>query len=426
MHILFCINSIGRVGGIEMITLVKANFLAETFKKNNNGEVAICFSDKCDFPKTMIPLSPDVKIYDTQMNFYGNTMRNLPKFIFRFIKKLYLHRKRIQSVINEFKPDVIISVGQAEKFVFPFLHSYDKEKKLIKIREVHFNSNYRFFRYKKWLASFTNFIDFNIFSQAFDRVYLLTQQDKRENFADNKRYAVMPNPVSFNLKEGNEEFPRSKTVLAVGRLVPQKNFASLLRIWAMVKNKHKDWKLRIVGDGSEMFTLQQLAKDLKISDSVEFTGYSNKVREEMLKASIIAFTSLYEGFALVLLEAASCGLAAISYKTPYGPEDIIKDGKTGILVDYLNESEFADKLDALMSNDQLQQQMGLEAQKVVAEYSTEAIMNRWIKEYASLLGVSDRLSDVCKMWGVNDVLFSRFILLLRGYKRESYILVSAY
>lgn len=386
MRILFCINSIGRVGGIEMITMVKANYLAETFKKNHTGEVAICFSDKCDFPKTMIPLSPDVKTYDTQLNFYGNTMRNLPKFIFRFIKRLYLHRKRIQSVINEFKPDIIISVGQAEKFVFPFLHSYDKRKKLIKIREVHFNSNYRFFRYKKWLAFFTNFIDFGVFSRAFDRVYLLTQQDKRENFAHNTRYAVMPNPITFNVSKSDKDYVRSKTVLAVGRLVPQKNFASLLRIWAMVESKHKDWKLRIVGDGAEMSNLQQLAKELKITDSVELAGYSNKVHEEMLKAQIMAFTSLYEGFALVLLEAASCGLAAISYKTPYGPEDLIKDGKTGILVDYLNESEFAVKLDALMNNDQLRKQIGIEAQKEVAEYSIEAIMQRWLKEYASLLG----------------------------------------
>lgn len=154
----------------------------------------------------------------------------------------------------------------------------------------------------------------------------------------------------------------------------------------MVESKHKDWKLRIVGDGAEMSNLQQLAKELKITDSVEFAGYSSKVREEMLKAQIFALTSLYEGFGLVLLEAATCGLPAISYKTPYGPEDIIKDGKTGILVDYLNESEFAEKLDALMNNDQLRKQIGIEAQKEVAEYSIEAIMQRWLKEYASLLG----------------------------------------
>lgn len=385
MRILFCINSIGRVGGIEMITIVKANYLAETFKKNNEGQVGICFSDKCDFPKTMIPLSPDVKTYDTQLNFYGNTMRNLPKFIFRFIKKLYLHWKRIQSVINEFKPDIIISVGQAEKFAFPFLHSYDKRKKLVKIREVHFNSNYRFFRYKKWLASFTNFIDFGFFSRAFDRVYLLTQQDKRENFANNKRYAVMPNPVSFDSKEYDKKCTRSKILLTVGRLSSEKNYSSLLRIWAMVESKHKDWKLRIVGDGAEMPNLQQLAKKLKITDSVEFAGYSSKVREEMLKAQIFALTSLYEGFGLVLLEAATCGLPVISYKTPYGPEDIIKEGKTGILVDYLNESEFAEKLDALMSDKQLQRKMGIEAQKGVTEYSIDAIMQRWLKEYAALL-----------------------------------------
>lgn len=335
----------------------------------------------------MIPLAPSVITYDTEINFYRNTMQNLPRFIFNFIKKLFLHRKRIQSVINKFNPDIIVSVGQAEKFVFPFLHSKDKQKKLIKIRELHFNSNYRFFRYNRWLALFTNFIDFNIFSQAFDRVYLLTQQDKRENFPNNKRYAVMPNPITFDYQEEENKYTRSKTVLAVGRLVPQKNFASLLRIWSMVSTKHTDWELRIVGDGSERSNLQQQAKKLQITDSVKFAGYSNRVYEEMNKAQIFTFTSLYEGFGLVLIEAAACGLPAISFKTPYDPEDIIEDGKNGVLVDYLNESEFADKLDALMSNDRLRQQMGIEAKKIVTKYSTDTIMNRWVEEYESLVAI---------------------------------------
>lgn len=385
MRILFCINSIGRVGGIEMITIVKANALAKVFQQSPQSEVAICFSDQCDFPKTMVPLSPLVKTYDTHLDFYGNTMRNLPLFIVRFIKKLFLHRKRIQAVINNFKPDIIISVGQAEKFVFPFLHSDNKKKKLVKIRELHFNSNYRFFRYSKWLAILTNWLDFKIFAWAFDRIYLLTEQDKQENFATNKRYGVMPNPITFELKNGVNTLVRQKIVLAVGRLAYEKNFAALLRIWSLVSGKHSDWKLRIVGDGSEMEMLKHLAQELGISNSVEFAGYSNKVQMEMRQAQILAFTSLYEGFGLVLLEAAACGVPAISYRTPYGPADIVKDGETGVLVDYLNEKEFAHKLDALMKNEKLIQRMGQAAEKEVEHYTIDAIIHRWLKEYENLL-----------------------------------------
>lgn len=224
MRILFCINSIGRVGGIESVTILKANHLAELLKNNKwRGGVAICYSDKCNFPETVIPLSPLAVTYDTKLDFYGNTMRNLPKFLVRFVSKLFRHRKRIQAVIDDFRPDIIVSTGQAEKFVFPFLHSYDKKKKLVKIREIHFNSGYRFFRYSKWLATLVNFFDYRVFSRAFDKVYLLTAQDKRENFPANTRFTYMPNPISFDIdKDETPVTERRKVVLAAERLVPQK------------------------------------------------------------------------------------------------------------------------------------------------------------------------------------------------------------
>ncbi len=386
MRILFCINSIGRVSGIESVTILKANHLAELLKNNKWGGVAICYSDKCNFPETVIPLSPLAVTYDTKLDFYGNTMRNLPKFLVRFVSKLFRHRKRIQAVIDDFRPDIIVSTGQAEKFVFPFLRNSDKKKKLVKIREIHFNSNYRYFRYSKWLAALVNFVDYRVFSRAFDKVYLLTAQDKRENFPANTRFTYMPNPISFGIdKDETPVTARQKSVLAVGRLVPQKNFASLLRIWAAVGKKHPDWKLRIVGDGAEMQRLQQLADEIRITESTEFAGHSGKVHDEMRKAQIFAMTSLYEGFGMVLIEAAACGLPAVSYKTPYGPEELISDGKTGLLAEYLDEKGFADKLDFLIQNDSLRRRMGAEARKDVSRYAADTIIRRWMREYEALL-----------------------------------------
>lgn len=140
-----------------------------------------------------------------------------------------------------------------------------------------------------------------------------------------------------------------------------------------------------MGDGTEMQRLQQLADELRITDNTEFAGHSNKVHEEMRKAQIFVMTSLYEGFGMVLIEAAACGLPAVSYKTPYGPEELINDGKTGLLAEYLNEKEFVDKLDLLIQNDSLRRRMGTEAKKDVSRYAADTIIRRWMREYEALL-----------------------------------------
>lgn len=330
----------------------------------------------------MLPLSPSVATYYTGAEFYENTMRNLPRFLVRFAGKLIRHRRETQRAIDDFRPDIIVSTGQAEKFIFPLLHSHERGRRLVKIREIHFNSKYRFFRYNKLLARLVNFLDYGILSSAFDKVYLLTAQDKRENFPRRRRFSFMPNPITFDIdRKKNSESPRAKTVLAVGRLVPQKNFMSLLRIWAAIGKAADGWTLRIVGDGSEMQSLQQAARELGITGSVEFAGYSREIHEEMCKAQVFVMTSLYEGLPLALLEAAACRLPVVSYKTPYGPEDIIKDGETGMLVSYLDEDEFAGKLRLLMSDGALRQAMALNAEREAEAYRTEVIMRRWLREY---------------------------------------------
>ena len=60
MKILYCINTIGVIGGTERVTIVKANALADI----DGMEVGICFTDRGDYPHTVHPLSPKVKIFD--------------------------------------------------------------------------------------------------------------------------------------------------------------------------------------------------------------------------------------------------------------------------------------------------------------------------------------------------------------------------
>ena len=155
MKILFCTNSIGTLGGIERVTIVKANALAEIAE----NKVFIAFTDKMGYPKTIHPVSSKVHIVDLDINHWDNNYTSIIQKYICSLKKMFLHYKRLAKWIRTNSPDVIISVGQTEKYIVPFLRG------AVKIREIHFNSTYRFFTYaNKTKAQILNFLDFNILS----------------------------------------------------------------------------------------------------------------------------------------------------------------------------------------------------------------------------------------------------------------------
>lgn len=134
MKILFCTNSLGTLGGIERVTIVKANALAEI----PGNEVYIAFTDKMGYPKTVHPISVKVHIVDLDVNHWNNNYKSRIQKILCPLKKFFLHFWRLSNWVKNNNPEVIISVGQSEKYILPFL------KVPVKIREVHFNSTYRF------------------------------------------------------------------------------------------------------------------------------------------------------------------------------------------------------------------------------------------------------------------------------------------
>ena len=95
-------------------------------------------------------------------------------------------------------------------------------------------------------------------------------------------------------------------------------------------------------------------------------------------------SSRFEGFALVLLEAMSCGLPCISFDCPYGPRDIITNGEDGILVENGNIELLAKALTELMSDDSRREEMGRKAAKNISRYNPPFIMHQWINLFNSL------------------------------------------
>ena len=371
-------NSLGGRGGIERVTIVKANAMAEI----QDNEVAICYTDKGSYPTTIHPLSPKVKVFDLGTPYWGFT--SLRTVVQKFVSTVLATRKSLKLVIEEFQPDIVISTGSYEKFALALINRTSKDK-FKKIREFHFASTYRdFLGGSHILKHAAAFLDNKVLTRFYDKNFLLTRRDMEENFHGKKRFDFMPNPCSFTTVCSDTAI-RSKTVLAVGRLVEQKGFNELLDIWALIKGKAIGWKLKIIGAGHLENCLKSQAMQLGIADVVEFAGFSFDVQTEMRKASAFVMTSVYDGCALVMIEAMHEGLPCVSFNLPYGPSEIIEDGENGYLINGRDKYDFARKLLLLLNNNDLRKNMAREASKSVLQFSPEQIAEKWIMKYTELL-----------------------------------------
>lgn len=383
MRILFCTTTLGVVGGIPRVTIVKANALAEI----PGNEVAICFTDKCEYPELEVhKLSPKIKVYDLETPYWGfGSFKNLVKGLLPVIFKT---KKAIEKIIEEFQPDVVVSTGTYEKFAISLIRS---KGKFIKLREIHFSSNYR--RHLEEdsaqgkLAKPIEFFEYNVLSHFFDKTYLLTNRDMNENFPRNKRFDYMYNPSSFNpcSEEELRDARREKVVLSVGRVVFAKNIEELVEIWSEVAKEAPEWKLKIIGSGSSEKIVKDRIKALGVEDSVEMCGRSLTVRKDMLEGAVFVMTSRFEGFGLTLVEAQSMGLPIVSYDTPYGPDEIVNDGKDGFIVKYGDKKTFKDKLLQLIHDEELRERMSEAAHKRSFDFRPDVIASAWMSKYNELL-----------------------------------------
>ena len=132
-------------------------------------------------------------------------------------------------------------------------------------------------------------------------------------------------------------------VLAVGRLVPQKGYPTLLQAFARVC-RMRPVRLIILGEGDERENLERLSKELGIQDSVCLPGFIDNPYPYMKNAALFVLSSRFEGLPGVLIEALYCGTPVIATDCPGGSREILADGKFGQLVPVGDPDSLADAI----------------------------------------------------------------------------------
>ncbi len=120
-------------------------------------------------------------------------------------------------------------------------------------------------------------------------------------------------------------------ILAVGRLLPPKDFDTLIQAFAKLREK-RPLRLLILGEGHLRSELESLITNLGISADVSLPGYTNNPYAYMAQASVLVLSSHFEGLPTVIIEALACNCQVVATNCPYGPQEILADGKFGRLV----------------------------------------------------------------------------------------------
>jgi glycosyltransferase involved in cell wall biosynthesis len=280
----------------------------------------------------------------------NNVILHQPDFVFNTSFRMFYNLKTIlflRRTVKLLQPSSVLSFGETYN-AFVLLATLKLNTKVFVSDRS--KPDKRWGKFQEWLRKFLYPHSYGIVSQTqFSKNYL-------HSLTSHQNIRVIPNPVrSFNISGINRE----KIILSVGRLIASKKTDILLEIFS--KLNCPDWQLWIVGDGPQRNMLEEISRQLKITDRVTFWGSQKDLGKFYSKASIFAFTSVSEGFPNVLLEAMSAGLGCISFNCVAGPSDIIEDGVNGFLIPELDTDKYQLKLQQMMQDTQLLQQVSAAA-----------------------------------------------------------------
>lgn len=139
-------------------------------------------------------------------------------------------------------------------------------------------------------------------------------------------------------------------LLAVGRLTPQKDFATLIAALALVQVSVPGARLIILGEGPGRAALEAQISSAGLQDRVDLAGHVPDVLPYLARADLFVMSSRWEGFPLALVEAMGCGAPVVSTDCPAGPHEILQGGRLGRLVDPGNPVALAEGIRAALAD----------------------------------------------------------------------------
>ena len=273
---------------------------------------------------------------------------------------------KCRKAIKDVNPDIIISflVGLNR---FTVISNCFTRKKLILSEQTSIQAKQPLW---EWLTRHT------LYRFASKVVFVSKSDYEYAKWLKNRTFIY--NPLSCSTITDNGK--REKTIVAISsqRRWHVKGFDLLIYAWAKIKSLHPDWKLQFIGANDDNY-ICDLAKSCGLKNQVDFLGWTDDIDKVLRTKSIYVLSSRREGFPCSLLEAMSQGCSCVAFNCKTGPNEIITNGKSGLLARNGDVDDLAAKLQLLIEDENLRQLLSAGAVEEVKQFDKELIMKQWDK-----------------------------------------------
>jgi len=350
-QVVFLIESMQARAGTERVTASVASGLAE---RGLNIEILTLHGETSGFP-----LSPKVHLRTLGMEARDLRLRGDTVPLIRMLRKRW----------RQYPPEILITVDTfLAAFAFPALLGLNTRR----IAWEHF-------QYFTDLGMRSRRLARQMAARLGHDVITLTPQDAQQWQqalpGAGAQIRAIANPLPFAPFSVNPYAPDRRTVLALGRLDPQKGFDLLLEAWSLIENSSPGWTLRIVGSGVERQKLERQIEALGL-ERCTLTPATPQVEQEYAQAGVFALSSRHEGLGMVLMESQAHGIPAVAFDCPHGPAELLEPGG-GLLVSPGQVQAFAEALQTLMSQPDLRTELSDKAFHASERYNADTILDEW-------------------------------------------------
>lgn len=224
---------------------------------------------------------------------------------------------------------------------------------------------------------------------AADKILCYTETEKKELVdlgIKSEKIDVIHNGIDTDLFiPANEPCFDKKHLLWVGRYAKGKGIDYLIEAFSILKKKHLDVTLTLVGKGPEKDHITKKIRDMNLENSIIMKDFvpNSEIVDMYQNSSIFVLPSLEEGVPRTILEAMSCGIPVVCSRLPQ-LVDIVDGG--GLLVPLKDSHYLADTISKVLSNSSLAEEFGRNGRKnVVENYSWKDTVKKTVQIYKELL-----------------------------------------